>query len=272
MNPLPGLQLHPVAPRQGVVWLQRAFGLFFRQPLAFCSLFVVFLCAVTVVVYLPHVGTLLAMLPLPLLSLGFMIATGSALRNGPVTPMQFVAPFRADAARRRSMILLCLIYAVAAATIMLLSHWIDEGRFEQLQQQAMTEGGDPEQLTIDPLLLWGMVVRFGLATLLAIPFWHAPALVWWGGQGPAQALFTSTVACWRTRGALLTYSIAWAGLVIGFAILSALLFGLIGASRFAGLAALPAALMFSTVFYVSLYFTFADTFGIDPSPPTPAAE
>ena len=30
-----------------------------------------------------------------------------------------------------------------------------------------------------------------------------------------------------------------------------------------GLAALPAALMFSTVFYISLYFTFADCFELE---------
>jgi hypothetical protein len=257
------LQLHPVTPSQGLVWLRRAFTLFFRHPLAFCSLFVLFLLAVLLVVQLPYFGAPLTMMSLPLLSLGFMIATRSAARGGPVSPAQFLEPLRYAGPRRRALIQLCLMYALATLAIMLLSDWVDGGRFEQLQVEAVKPAGEPGLVVLDGPLLWGLAVRFGLATLLAVPFWHAPALVWWGAQGPAQAMFSSTLACWRTRGALLTYSIAWAGLVMAFALLAALLFGLIGAHQMAGLAALPAALMFSTVFYVSLYFTFADTFGVD---------
>ena len=45
---------------------------------------------------------------------------------------------------------------------------------------------------------------------------------------------------------------------------SSLLFGALGLRQLASLAAVPAGLMFSTVFYVSLYFTFADCFVTPP--------
>ena len=57
------------------------------------------------------------------------------------------------------------------------------------------------------------------------------------------------------------YSLTWLGLIIAFGALAALLFGLLGMGQFAGIVALPAGLMFSTVFYVSLLFTFNDSFG-----------
>jgi hypothetical protein len=106
-----------------------------------------------------------------------------------------------------------------------------------------------------------MALRAGLAALLSIPFWHIPALVYWGGQGAMQALFSSTVACWRKRGALLPCAIGWTGVIAAFSVVVGLLFGLLGARQRVGVVALPAGLMFTCVFCASLYFTFADTFG-----------
>ena len=114
-------------------------------------------------------------------------------------------------------------------------------------------------------LQFGMLLRLGLAALLSLPFWHAPALVWWGGQGFAQSLFSSSVACWRTRNALVLYGLGWALLITLFALLASVVFGLLGSREMIGVAALPAGLMFSTAFYASLYFVFVDTFETQPS-------
>ena len=47
--------------------------------------------------------------------------------------------------------------------------------------------------------------------------------------------------------------------------------GLFGAPEMAGIVALPGGLMFSTVFYVSLVFSFSDSFGRTPVEDLPAA-
>ena len=94
-----------------------------------------------------------------------------------------------------------------------------------------------------------------------MPFWHAPALVHWGAQGAWQALFSSTLAIWRSKGAYLMYALAWSALVGLFGVAAALLFGLLGQRQMAGFLALPAGLFFSTIFYVSLIFSFDDCFG-----------
>jgi hypothetical protein len=257
------LHLHPATASQGPTWLRRAFRLYFQRPLAFTMIFLAFLFAALMSLVLPLVGGLLVMMSLPLLSLGFMIATRSAVAGGAVTPLQLVEPLRRSGPARRQLLQLCVAYALGTLLIVALSEAVDGGRFEQLQRLMASDDATREEVAAllgDERLTWGLVVRFGLATLLAIPFWHAPALVWWGGQGTAQALFSSTLACWRTRGALLMYALSWGAVIIVFGLVTGGLFTLLGMRQLAGVAALPAGLMFTCVFYVSLYFTFSDTF------------
>ena len=119
----------------------------------------------------------------------------------------------------------------------------------------------------DPRLFTGMLVQLGLATLLSVPFWHAPALIYWGGQGLAQALFSSTIACWRNRGAFLLYGLTFAGLVFAFTLAGGLLLALLGTGAVVAMLALAISLVIPAAFYASLYFTFGGCFeAAEPAP------
>ena len=171
-----------------------------------------------------------------------------------------------DPARRRTLLALCLAFAAASALSMLAADTVDGGAFEQLQVLlAGSRDDDASQkidaLLADPKLMAGLWLRVGLTALISVPYWHAPMLVWWHGQGAAQALFSSTLACWRNKGAFALYFLAWSATVALFGIASGVLLAVVGAPQMLALVALPAGLMFSTAFYVSLYFTFADSFG-----------
>ena len=109
----------------------------------------------------------------------------------------------------------------------------------------------------------GMLLRLGATALLSLPFWHAPALVAWHGQGLAQALFSSSLACWRNRGAFAIYGLAWVGVVLAFGLVAGVSMSLLGAPQLVSAIAVPAGLIFTTVFYVSLYFTYQGCFGDD---------
>jgi hypothetical protein len=264
------LRLIHVPARQGAAWVSRAFTLFLKRPFAFTSLFLVFLVGAMLLLAVPYLGALLVLAALPLLTLGYMLGTRAALADGPVHAGLLLAPLQpgADAARRRSMLLLCAAYAVATAAVMLLADQLDAGGFERLQVLLATERSDANRRELDALLadprLWqATLLRLVGSSLLAIPFWHAPALVWWHGQGLAKALFSSTLACWRNKGAFLVYTLAWAATVALFGAVASAVFGLLGMPGLVGLAAVPAMLMFSTAFYVSLYFTFVDSFAED---------
>jgi len=254
------LSLKPVEPARGARWVADAFRLFARRPLGFTMLFVMFLVVAMFSSLVPLVG---GVLQLPLLSLGFMVASESALRGGPIQPGQFIQPLRGDAAKRRSLLLVCVAYGAATLVVMLASDWVDGGRFERLQR-LFAQGGagkEIEALLRDPQLAWGVFFRFGALALLSVPFWHAPALVHWDGQGPAQALFSSTLAVWRAKAAFVVYVVSWFTIIALFGAVTALLATLLSAREMAGILLLPSVLIFSTVFYVSLLFSFHDSFG-----------
>lgn len=258
------LSLKPVEPARGARWLRDAFALFARRPLAFTMLFVVFLVAALFVSLVPLVGGVVQMMAVPLLSLGFMVASQSALLDGPVRATAFIEPLRGDPVRRRALLVLCTLYGALAIGILILFDTLSDGAAGRLQQ--LMAMGNPPQEEIDALLAEpgvsaAAITAVVLGTLLSVPFWHAPALVHWGGQGVAQALFSSTLAVWRAKGAFLVYALAWALVIFVFGAAVAILLGLLGAPRIAGMVSLPAMLMFTTVFYISLLFTFNDSFG-----------
>ena len=265
------LSIRQATPGEGVQWLGGAFALFVRRALPFTGMFVSFLVVALLASLVPVVGGVAMLMALPLLSLGFMLASRAARSNGAVHPGLFIEPLRADRLRRNTLLTLCGAYALATVLIMSFSDWVDGGAFDRLQR-LLAEGeeghAELDALLGDPLLTWGLLARFGLAALLSLPFWHAPALVYWQGQGVGQALFSSTLAVWRCKGAFFAYS-----LIAVFGTLLGVLFALFGARQLAGVVAMPAGLMFSTVFYVSLLFTYEGCFSEDAAPrlETPAS-
>jgi hypothetical protein len=268
------LLLKPVDASRGPRWVGDAFRLFARKPLAFTALFAVFLFGAMVVSLLPLLGGVLQMMALPLLSLGFMVAGQSALLDGPVHPRQFIEPLRGDPLRRRSLLTLCLVYGVLAMCILMLADGVSGSAWGRLQ--ALLAKGEPAQAEIDALLsepgvTTAVMLGLGLGALLSVPFWHAPALVHWGGQGVTQALFSSTLAVWRSKGAFFAYMVAWVGVLLLFGVLAAVVFAVLGVPQLAGVLGVPAGLVFSAVFYLSVLFTFNDSFG-GAAPPAPAPE
>lgn len=264
-----GLRLHTVAPARGWAWLRQGLRLWLQRPLAFVGLFVFFLFAVLLLmVVVPVLGGPLGMALLPMLSLGFMIASRSALGGGPVHIGQIAEGLRHPVrSQRRAQWLLCVAYALGTILVITLSDWVDGGTFEALQREMAAAGADGkpspalDAVLADPRLVEGMLVRIGLAGLLAVPFWHAPALVHWGGQGAMQALFSSTVALWRTRGAFSIYMLGWLLLMLAVGGAVSLLAAVTGMRQLLGVMTLPLGLAFSAAFYVSLWFSFDDTFG-----------
>jgi hypothetical protein len=151
------LVLKTVESARGPRWIGDALRLFLRKPLAFTSLFVLFLFASMLVAWLPLVGPLLQFMSLPLLGLGFMVAGQSALFDGPVHPRQFIEPLRGDAHKRRSLLILCLIYGVLAVVVLLLADGISDhawGRLQKLVAKPNTPQADLVALLSEPGVCW----------------------------------------------------------------------------------------------------------------------
>lgn len=259
------LRLRNVPALQGAAWVRRGMAAFGRRPLGFASQIVAFFFATMVVsLLLPGVGSVLALMALPLLTLGAMAGTQQALQGGQVHPGQLVAPLRRAGPQRKSLLLLCALYGLLTLGVVLLTQWLMGDSVQQLENIYNGQGKPPEPATAaDGTLLAALAVQAVGVSLLSVPFWHAPALVVWGGQGLGQALFSSTLAVWRCRGAFTVYALVWFGLTVMLGTAAALVAGLLGQPKLAAVAALPLALLVMTAFYASLWFTFVDSFELE---------
>lgn len=264
------MKLRLVPSRQGVQWVRQGFAAFFKRPMAFASLFGLFWLGMMIVSLVPVLGALAAFGSMPVMSLGFMIATQQALSGGTPTLSVFWAPLQASEEARKRLLQLCLAYAVCVVVMLTAWLWIDGDRLQVLRE-AMTAnaaGDGSAPVTIDSRVLVSLFAPLVVLSLLSVPFWHAPALVHWSGVPVGKALFFSTVACWRNRGAMLVYALCWAGVMLGFTFVSTLLFALIGLPQLAPAAAVPAVLLLTAAFYASLLFTFVDSFELATSIPS----
>lgn len=267
------LRLLTVPAAQGFAWVRQGVRLYAARAMSFTLLLGTFLFAALMCLLLPGIGIVLVLMGLPLLSLGFMIASRRAQAGLPFGPGVLVEGLRGPAHTRRAMLTLLAVYAAVSVGVMLLSDAVDGGRFEELQR-AMTgdraeDAAAVARMMADPQLLWGMLLRIGLSTLVSLPFWHAPALVLWQAHGVGQSLFISTLACWRNRAAMALYGLGWLALLMLFSVIANLLVLMLGDARVIALLALPAGLMITTAFYASLYAIFADCFGQREAPSTP---
>jgi hypothetical protein len=254
------LVLKTVPAGAGSRWIGDAFRLFAKRPLGFMLMALVVSVAATLVQWLPLLGALVPLMALPLLTLGFMVAGQSVLLDGPAHPSQFIEPLRTDAKRRRALIKLCLGYGVAIVVMLLLAHAASDSAWERMD--ALGPKPDPAQLEeLMPALVRATLLMCGGGLLVSIPFWHAPALVHWGGQGARQALFSSTLAVWRNKGAFTMYMLAWFGLLLLFGLVSSLLLQALGLQAYARTLVTPGVMVLSAVFYISVLFTFNDCFG-----------
>ena len=257
------LHLQSVPPRNGLLWVRHGLKVLQRKPIALIGLFATVMLASAVLQFVPLLGQLVVMSALPLVSLAFMLAAHQVLQSHTPTAAVFLQPLQLTKERRRAQIGLGLLYTVTTILAMLLAHWLDGGALVRAMEQVANAKGDPQaleliaaQASIGP----SVALRVALLGLLSIPFWHAPALIHWGGQGVMQALFSSTLGVWRNKGAFALSGLVWVGL--SFAVMMSitvlcLVLGLVSALPFI---LLPLMMALMTAFYCSLYFTFIDCF------------
>ena len=269
------MKLQLVAAAQGTAWVRKGFQVFARQPLGFASLFAACLFVFLLLGVIPFVGTIALLVLPPTGSLLFMIASRRVV--GGETPMPGTLVEFAGAGKARLVALLKLGFAYAAATV--LAFWVagvlDGGAFESFMEALADDKRTAQSVAVhvaDGRLQLGLMLRLLFAGALSIPFWHAPALVYWGAQGWAKSLFFSSVALWRNKGAFTVYGLVWMGLWLTLLAIFSVAAVVIGPDR-VKLLALPLSLVFLTVFYASVWFTFADCFApSDVAAPSPRAD
>ena len=261
------MKLNIVPARTGITWAKLGVQTFFKQPLALAGLFFMFMAVLSVAAFLPYLGSALALALLPAATLGLMAATLESTRGNFPMPSILISAFRAGQQRKRAMLMLGLMYAVAFLAIMGLTFLIDGGQFARLY---LLGGKISEELVSQADFQMAMWVAMLMYLPLSLLFWHAPALVHWHGVSPAKSLFFSFMACYKNFAALTVFAIVWVALFFAMALVVALLATLLGNPEFAGVAMFPAAMLMVSMFFTSLYFTFRDSFVPDEDSPQSA--
>lgn len=259
------LHLQTVPPRNGLLWVRHGLKVLQRKPIALVGLFAVFLLVSSLLQLVPLLGQLTVLSALPMVSLAFMLASHQVLQSHTPTAAVFAQPLQLTKERRRAQLLLGLLYAASTIGVMFLAHWLDDGALKRAVEQLAdaSSKSDPkavEAVMSDEALATGLLLRLALTGLISIPFWHAPALIHWGGQGVLQALFSSTLGVWRNKGAFALSALAWVGLTFGTTMVLTLVGLLLGLANALPYLLVPLGMLLTTAFYCSLYFTFIDCF------------
>jgi len=191
-----GLRLQTVAARQGWTWARDGVRLYLRRPVAFSAMLLLFLVATALWSVLPVVG-LAALASLPLLSLGFMVASRSVLRGGLAHPGQFVEPLLVDKElrnerladarrRRRDLLLLCALYGVGALVVVWWVGWVYGDAMDALRE-AMSKQGPS---STEAAQLEGLWVNWWRSMWMRMSrrCRGMPSTMWGIGSDPAESI------------------------------------------------------------------------------------
>jgi hypothetical protein len=251
------MKLNILPPSQGAVWVKLGVKTFLRQPLALSGLFFLFMALMSILSMVPVLGSALALALLPAATLGLMAATQEASKGKFPMPTVLLSGFRAGRQELRSMLVLGAVYALGFLLVLACSALVDGGTFATLY---LLGGSAGAEVLSDSSFRAAAVLALVLYLPLSLLFWHAPALVHWHGMSPLKSLFYSLVVCGRNLGAFFIYGMSWLAVFILVGTAIALVASLSGNEATVAAVLFPCALVMASMFFTSIYFTFADSF------------
>ncbi|RKP47466.1 BPSS1780 family membrane protein [Trinickia fusca] len=254
------MQLIEVPAKTGYVWFRQGIWLFRKNPLAFVTIFFTYLLAMWVVSLAPIIGTVLPLVFIPGVAVGFMAACRDTVAGKPVFPTILIDGFRSyGGAAARRLIELGGLYVVAMALVFASSALADGGTLFRLMM--IGTGVTPNALA-DSTVPLAALVALGCYVPVAMVFWFAPVLTVWHDVPPLKAMFFSLVSCWRNRGAFIVYAGLWFGTASFMSFGLAILMDALGARPYVLIVLFPATITLTTMLYCSFYATYRGCFGV----------
>ncbi len=252
------MKLRLVPARQGFVWLRHGLMACWQQSVGYLGLMGMLTSGALLLMVLPVIGPLLVMGAMPMIWMGFMLATRRVLTGQRITPAVLIEPARVADAPRKEWLQLGAAYIGAMLLAMTAADWIGPG--VQALQDANAQAKDVVELISDPQVQADLFWRWVLTLPVALVFWHTPALVLWGRIPVTKALFFSAVASWRNLTAFAVYGLGWLGVATALGLVIRALAALIPIPAVAEVLAVILGMWVAGAFYASLYFTVVDCF------------
>lgn len=252
------MHAHTLPAAAGWRWIVGGFAIFRRNPPLFALLVQAYFAA-SFLNLLPVIGTLLAALAMPGLSVGLMqVARNLELRR----PAGLATLFGGLRENPRTLCALGGLYLLCMLGILGISALADGGNlFHALA--AETEAEREALANTDMTASIAVVVL--LMTPLLMAYWFAPVLAAWHRLSLAKSLFFSFVACllnWRAFLVYLGGVLLVGGLLPGL-LLSIVLLPFPGAQSMVGGMAMALMVFFvAPVLFASFYVAYRDIFGV----------
>ncbi len=259
------MKLNIVPASRGAQWVKLGIQTFFRQPLALSGLFFIFLAVMSLLSVVPIVGSAVAFVLMPGVTMGLLAASREANDRKFPMPTILITAFRAGAVQRRHMLVLGALYTGCIVLIVCATPLIDGGEFAKLMllgQPVSTEARQEMDFQL------AMLFASGLNMPLTLLFCHASALIHWHGVPPVKSLFFSLAAIAANFRAFVIYGLVWMGVFLGFGVVMATLVAALGGIEAVAAIAYPAAMLIATMVFTSIYFTFQDSFERTPGEDT----
>jgi hypothetical protein len=271
------MKLRIMPARMGLTWMGNGLRACIRQPLGFVGLWGLVMCAAILtnqilgMLGLALLGPLLMILVMPLIWMGFMLASRRVLADQRVTPGVLIEPLKDKTTDMRWVwAKLGGAYLLAILLVLILVELLGPGA--DALSAAINGAKDEAELLSNPdfqaAILWLGV----LLMPVSLVFWHTPALVYWGKLPVAKAVFFSTVASWRNLGAFMLFGIGWSGVALALAAINGLLLAVVSEPLLVHVLTTMGAMWMTAAFYASLYFTVIDCFEPDADGLTPSNE
>lgn len=240
-------------------WIVGGLAIFRRNPPVLSMLVVSYWFTVLLLSAVPLVGTVVASLMIPGLSVGLMQAC-RLLERGQAPNLQTL--FGGLRQNPRTLVALGALYLACTLGILMLSSLADDG--ELLRFMLSGKPVDRDTLESGHLLPAAAIVMALLAPLL-MAYWFAPVLAAWHRLSTGKALFFSFVACWINWRAFLAYGLGLALVAaVGPGTLLAILLLIFpgAANLLAVLVTIPLMLVLAPVVIASFYVSYRDVFGV----------
>ena len=257
--------MNNLPPNTGWLWIKQGFQYFRQQPMEFITLFFSYLFFVLLLGlisyltsgFIPHLGQFLAFILLPLFTLSFMQACREIDQGLRVRPRLILYGFRSP--QIKSLLMLGLLYLIAAGIALGVSTLIDGGLFLQFitGQEDLNPAGIEEGDLSLAMLVAILIYAPALMTL-----WFAGPLIAWRNMSLFKAVFYSFFAAIRSMRAFLVFALAWftvAGIIP--AIFIVIVVELTGSQDAVVMLLMPIYMLTSIVLYCTFYPSYKSVFG-----------
>lgn len=254
----------------GLFWLTRGFQLVRRRPAALIALVSAYWFVVLFLSALPYVGTLLASVLMPALSVGVMNACRRAEAGELPRLDLLISALRDDARRSQSLFALGALYLALSLVVLYLTSLVDGGTLLHLITGRPVSA---EELQATEFQLASQFALVLMAPIL-MAWWYAPMLVSWHRLAIGKALVFSFIAVWRNWKAFFVYGLATLAFGLPLLYLAALAMSgaAIGAASGVQILFLLGILLLAPVYFASFYYTYRDVFvSADDQPSQPPA-